>query len=195
MNYELLDIKGKKTGDKIELNDSVWSVPFNSDLVAQVVNVYRSNQRVGTAHAKGKGAVRGGGRKPWRQKGTGRARHGSTRSPLWVGGGVTFLPNDRNWKRSVNKKMKASSLRSALSKRLADSELVVVDFNGADRKGLDVQGKVLFVTSNSDLLMKFRNVENIQVVAGSDLNTYEVVSTRKVYVDKDDVSKLEERLA
>ncbi|WKZ30758.1 MAG: 50S ribosomal protein L4 [Candidatus Dojkabacteria bacterium] len=195
MNYEVVDLKGKKTGDKVELNDAVWAAPFNADLVAQVVNVFRSNQRSGTAHAKGKGDVSGGGKKPWRQKGTGRARHGSIRSPLWVGGGVTFLPNYRNWKRGINKKMKVNSLKSILSKRLGDNELMIVDFGKADRKSFEEKGKVLFVTSDKDTYMKFRNVGNVQLVSGMDLHTYDISICRKIYVDKEDLSKLEGRLS
>lgn len=195
MNYEVIDLKGKKTGDKVELNDSVWSAPYNPDLIAQVVNVFRSNQRTGTAHAKGKGAVSGGGKKPWKQKGTGRARHGSTRSPIWVGGGVTFTPNNRNWKKDINKKMKANSLKSILSKRLSDGELMIVDFSKGDRKTLETKGKILFVTSNKDTYMKFRNVTDVAIISGLDLHTHDIAVKRQIFVDKEDLSKLEGRLS
>lgn len=194
MKYSVVDLQGNKTGENIELNDSVWKAKYNSDLVVQALNVFRSNQRSGTANAKGKGDVSGGGRKPWRQKGTGRARHGSIRSPLWVGGGVTFTPNLRNWKRRINRKMKNNALKSVLSKRLADNEILFLDCANSERKQLNEKGRVLFVTSDRDLYLKFRNVVNFSIVSGKDLNTHNLTVNRKIYIDKADISNIESRL-
>ena len=119
--------KGKESG-KITLNDKVFGLPWNADLVHQVVTSIASSQRSPVAHTKGRGEVRGGGKKPWQQKGTGRARHGSIRSPLWVGGGITGGPTkEKNFDRKVNKKMKAKALYTILSRKLKDGAILFVD--------------------------------------------------------------------
>src|SRR3989344_5995453 len=119
--------KGNEAG-KIELPAKVFAAKWRADLVHQVVEGMRSNSRAGTADTKGRGEVRGGGRKPWRQKGTGRARHGSIRSPIWVGGGVTHGPlKEKNYKRKISKKMRAQALFSVLSKKLEEGEVLFVD--------------------------------------------------------------------
>jgi large subunit ribosomal protein L4 len=119
--------KGTETGT-IELPEKVFGVKWRADLVHQVVEGMRSNKRAGTADTKGRGEVRGGGKKPWKQKGTGRARHGSTRSPIWVGGGVTHGPlAEKNYKRKISKKMRAQALFSVLSRKLKDNEILFVD--------------------------------------------------------------------
>ena len=120
--------KTEKKVEKLELNPKVWGVDYNEDLVAQVLLVMRSNARQGNAHAKTRADVSGGGRKPWKQKGTGRARHGSSRSPIWVGGGVTHGPlAEKNYKRKISKKMRAQALFSVLSRKLKDNEIIFVD--------------------------------------------------------------------
>ncbi|KKT01140.1 MAG: 50S ribosomal protein L4 [Candidatus Nomurabacteria bacterium GW2011_GWA2_43_15] len=119
--------KGAETGT-ISLPDRVFAAKWRSDLVHQVVESMRSNKRAGTADTKDRGEVRGGGRKPWKQKGTGRARHGSSRSPIWVGGGVTHGPlAEKNYKRKISKKMRAQALFSVLSKKLKDGEIIFID--------------------------------------------------------------------
>src|SRR5688572_19763687 len=119
--------KGAEAGS-IDLPAKVFAVKWRSDLVHQVVEGMRSNKRAGTADTKGRGEVRGGGRKPWKQKGTGRARHGSSRSPIWVGGGVTHGPlAEKNYKRKISKKMRAQALFSVLSKKMKDGEVIFVD--------------------------------------------------------------------
>lgn len=119
--------KGKET-EKINLPEKVFAAKWRADLVHQVVEGMRSNKRAGTADTKDRGEVRGGGRKPWKQKGTGRARHGSTRSPIWVGGGVTHGPlSEKNYKRKISKKMRAQALFSVLSKKMKDGEILFVD--------------------------------------------------------------------
>lgn len=127
MKLAIYDKKGKEV-EKVELPKDIFEVPFNADLIHQVTTSMASSARSNTAHAKDRSEVRGGGKKPWRQKGTGRARHGSTRSPIWVGGGTTHGPrNDRNYNRKVNKKVKAKALATILSQKARDNEIVLID--------------------------------------------------------------------
>lgn len=127
LEAKVYDQKGGVSGN-IDLPAKVFAAKWRSDLVHQVVESMRSNKRAGTADTKGRGEVRGGGRKPWKQKGTGRARHGSSRSPIWVGGGVTHGPlAEKNYKRKISKKMRAQALFSVLSKKLKDNEIIFVD--------------------------------------------------------------------
>lgn len=127
METKIYNQKGVEAGI-IKLPEKVFGAKWRADLVHQVVESIRSNKRAGTADTKGRGEVRGGGKKPWKQKGTGRARHGSTRSPIWVGGGVTHGPlSEKNYKRKISKKMRAEALFSVLSKKLKDNEIIFVD--------------------------------------------------------------------
>lgn len=127
MEATVYNTKGKETG-KVQLPEEVFGLKWNGDLVSQVFNSMNTNSRSNIAHTKDRGDVRGGGKKPWAQKGTGRARHGSSRSPIWVGGGVAHGPSkDKNFDRKVNKKMKAKALYTVLSKKLKDGELIFVD--------------------------------------------------------------------
>lgn len=127
MQANVYNSQGKESG-KIELPEALFGAPWNADLVHQVVISMESNARIPYAHAKDRGAVRGGGKKPWRQKGTGNARHGSIRSPIWRGGGATFGPlNERNFKKKINKKMRQKALASVLSRKLNDGEVLFVE--------------------------------------------------------------------
>ena len=127
MESPIYNQDGKATG-KITLSKDVFGVPWNADLVHEIVRLMNSNSRTAIAHTKTRGEVRGGGKKPWKQKGTGRARHGSSRSPIWVGGGVTHGPrNDKNFDRKINKKARAKALYSILSRKLKDGEILFVD--------------------------------------------------------------------
>ena len=127
MEAKIYNQKGTEAGS-IKLPAKVFSAKWRADLVHQVVEGMRSNKRAGTADTKDRGEVRGGGKKPWKQKGTGRARHGSSRSPIWVGGGVTHGPlSDKNYKRKISKKMRAQALFSVLSKKMKDGEIIFVD--------------------------------------------------------------------
>jgi len=127
MDAKIYNQKGQESGN-ITLSENVFGLPWNADLVHQVVVSMQSNEREAIAHTKTRGEVRGGGKKPWQQKGTGRARHGSTRSPIWVGGGIAHGPrNDKNYSRKINKKMKAKALYTIMSKKLRDGEILFID--------------------------------------------------------------------
>ena len=127
LESDIYNQEGKKIGE-VELPKRIFNAPWNSDLVHQVVISMQSNARTPVAHTKGRGDVRGGGRKPWKQKGTGRARHGSRRSPIWVGGGVTHGPlSEKNYKKKINKKMKTQALYAVLSRKAKDKEIILLD--------------------------------------------------------------------
>lgn len=199
MKIEQFNLKNKKLESKVDLNDAVWSVPFNADLVAQVLHVYQSNRRTGLAHAKTRADVRGGGRKPWAQKGTGRARAGSIRSPLWKGGGVTFVPNNRNWSKRINSKMKVLASKMVLSKTLADKDLKFVEINEktelSDIRSLaDGKVRMLVVTDNKNVYFALRNVSKVEVVSTALVNSQDLVKAKEVVIDTATIAKLEERL-
>lgn len=186
---------------KVKLNPNIWEVPMNEDLVSQVLYVYFSNERKGTAKAKTRGDVSGGGRKPWKQKGTGRARQGSIRSPLWIKGGVTFVPNNRNWKKSINKKMKNKAVCMMLSDRLKNKELIFSNIDAEkDSKsirvsvGKELNVKTLIISSNEKVKKALRNVEDINVVTAQRMNAKHLADCKKVIIDNEIVKILEERL-
>jgi large subunit ribosomal protein L4 len=186
----------------IKLNSKVWEVELNQDLVAQVLYVYMSNERKGTATAKTRDEVRGGGRKPWRQKGTGRARHGSIRSPIWRKGGVVFGPTEkRNWKRKINDKMKKKATCMILSTRMANKELEFVNIDKKDKirdlreKILKNAGKkTLVISTNENLKLAVRNLPRVNFIDANKANARNIVDSSKVLVDKDAVKILEDRL-
>lgn len=191
----------KQNTTEVSLNPKVWDVEYNADLVAQVLYVFLSNERKGTSNAKGRGDVSGGGRKPWKQKGTGRARHGSIRSPLWVGGGVTFGPSNKNWKRSINKKMVQKATCIMLSKRLKEEKVTFVSLDESKeikniRKSVnkELNGKTLVVSGNTNVDMAVRNIENVNVINPMNLNVKDIVRARKLLIDNDSVKILETRL-
>lgn len=143
MKTPIYNIEGKEI-NKIDLPEQIFELPWNSDLVHQVVTAMMTNARQPIAHTKNRGEVRGGGKKPWKQKGTGRARHGSRRSPIWIGGGVTFGPrNEKDYSRKINKKMKAKALATILSKKLKDNEIIFVDsLNLSEPKSKEAKNRI-----------------------------------------------------
>ena len=198
----MADTKKTTKTEETKLNPMVWEVAYNEDLLAQVLYVYRNNERKGTSTVKTRGDVSGGGRKPWKQKGTGRARAGSTRSPLWAGGGVTFgsSVSNRNWTRRINKKMARKATCIMLSERLRNKELEFVNIpekkTAELRKAVmkNVDTKTLIVTNNADANMSLRNVDGIILVEGEKLNAKHLANAKKVMVDNEVVKMLEERL-
>jgi len=200
------NIEGQKVGD-IDLKDEVFGVPVNEALMHQAVVRHLANQRQGTVATKTRGDVSGGGRKPWRQKGTGRARHGSTRSPIWVGGGTVFGPQPRDYRQRLPKKARRAALCSALSGKVAAGEFVVVDEIRFDRpktkemarvvKNLAGDaGRTLVVTADTDpnVALSARNIPEVSSVRASDLCVYEVLRHGKVVATRDAVLKIEEAL-
>ncbi len=202
----LYNTDGQQVGD-IELNDEIFGVDVNEPLIHQAVVRHLANQRQGTVATKTRAVVSGGGRKPWRQKGTGRARHGSIRSPIWVGGGTTFGPQPRDYRQSMPKKARRAALRSALSAKVRDGEFVVVDqlrFDAPRTKemvrilGNLAQGasKALVVTVDGDrnIRLSSRNLPGVGTSRAADLNVYDVLDHTKMVVTKDAIAQIEEVL-
>lgn len=184
-----------------KLNPKVWKVPYNGDLVAQVLYVYRSNERKGTANVKDRSLVSGGGKKPWKQKGTGRARAGSSRSSIWVGGGVTFgNVGDRNWNRKINKKMAKKATCIMLSDGLRNK---TVDFMNVEKEEVAKWKKemkkeqsmtVLLVSDDADLTRKVRNIERVTMVKAEKLNAKHIAGNKYTIIDERVINDLETRL-
>ena len=203
MTTDIYNKKGEKI-DTIDLPKSVFEVSVNPDLIHQVVLSQQSNRRQGSAHAKMRGEVRGGGRKPWRQKGTGRARHGSTRSPLWKGGGVTFGPrNDRNFKREIPTKMRRKALLMVLSGKAQENMITVVDKldfdqpkTGEMNKTLNklAKGSSLLVLSKMDknLILSVRNIPKVMSIQAKDLNALDLLSYRNVIMSAAGIKKIKD---
>lgn len=201
----LYNIEGKEIGD-VELNDAIFGAPINEGLMHQVVINQLANRRQGTVATKGRSSVRGGGRKPWRQKGTGRARVGSIRSPLWVGGGVTFGPSPRDFSYTIPKKMRRAALKSALSAKLRDGEVIVIDKLSIDEpktktmvnilKALNAEKKPLVVTAEWDtnIELSIRNIPKTLLLKSSGLNVYDLLNHDRVIFTQDAVKRLEEVL-
>ncbi len=193
--------KTVKEEKKMKLNPKVWDVPYNADLVAQVIYVYNSNERKGTATVKSRGDVSGGGKKPWKQKGTGRARHGSSRSPIWVGGGVAFASNDRNYSRKINKKVAKKALCIMLSQRLRDKELEFSSFTKEvegkairENVGKKMGKKMLLISESENLKKYLNNMVGVDVVNPLKLNAKHIAGSKNILIDEDSVKVIEERL-
>lgn len=202
MITEVINQKNEKVGE-INLPDKVFNVKWNPDLVHQVMAVQLANKRKSLAHTKDRSEVSGGGKKPWRQKGTGRARHGSIRSPLWPGGGITFGPrNDKIFARKINKKMKRLAVVSLLSKKMADKEIKIIDnFNITDHKTKNLQSLARAVIKNSsallvpeignkNLYMASRNLQKVSASAAANLNVYELLTHRYIIFAEASVKEL-----
>ena len=199
----LYNTDGKKVGD-IELNESVFGVEVRPDVMHEVVVNYLANQRQGTQSTKTRTEVRGGGIKTWRQKGTGRARQGSIRAPQWVGGGVALGPKPRDYRYSVNKKVRRLALKSALSSKVVDNDIIVLDGLKLDEiktsqivkilANLGVTEKALFVLPENDkkVVLSARNIKGVDTTFVGAINTYEVLNHTKCIIVKDAVAKLEE---
>lgn len=201
-NVSVYNIEGKEVGS-IELNDAVFGVEINEHLVHMAVVNQLANNRQGTQSAKTRSEVSGGGRKPWRQKGTGHARQGSTRAPQWTGGGIVFAPKPRDYSFKMNKKEKRIALLSALSSKVADNKIVVLDAFNLDevktKKFAEVMSNlkvdkalVVIEGENKNVVLSGRNIPTVKVSATNEINTYDVLKYETLVVTKAAVEKLEE---
>ncbi len=201
-NVSVFNMEGKEVGT-IELSDAVFGVEVNEHLVHLAVVQQLANNRQGTQKAKTRSEVSGGGRKPWRQKGTGHARQGSTRAPQWAGGGVVFAPVPRDYSFKLNKKEKRAALKSALTSKVQNSNLIVVDelkFDEIKTKNfvnvmnnLKVQkGLVVIAENDANVVMSARNVADVDTTLVNTINVYDIMKAKTVVLTKDAVAKIEE---
>lgn len=200
---DLYNMNGEKTGT-MEVNDAIFGVEIKKSVLHDVVVNYLANQRQGTQSALTRTEVRGGGIKPWRQKGTGRARQGSIRAPQWTGGGVVFAPKPRDYSYSLNKKVKKLALKMALTSKVNDSDMIVVDGMKFDEistsaaakmlKALGADTKTLVVTASNDVntYKSARNIADTAVSNVDTLNVYEILNHKKFVISKEAVEKIEE---
>ena len=201
-NVSVYNIEGKEVGT-IDLSDAVFGVEVNEHLVHMAVVSQLANKRQGTQKAKTRSEVSGGGRKPWRQKGTGHARQGSIRAPQWTGGGVVFAPVPRDYEVKMNKKERRAALKSALTSKVQDNKLVVVDSLAlAEVKTKEMQKvltnlkaeKALVITADNDqnVVLSARNIADVETATPATINTYDVMKHNTVVVTKDAVASIEE---
>ncbi|MBF7139635.1 50S ribosomal protein L4 [Pediococcus pentosaceus] len=205
-NVSLFKQDGTKNGD-VELNADIFGIEPNNDVVFEAVVMQRASMRQGTHAVKNRSAVRGGGRKPWRQKGTGRARQGSIRSPQWRGGGIVFGPTPRSYAYSIPKKMRRLALKSVLSQKVLDESLVVVDefkFETPKTKdfvqslgNLNVDKKALLVLEedNESAVLAARNLSNVKIVEPEGINVLDIMNSDKLVITQKALSQVEEALA
>ena len=199
-NVSVYNMEGNEVGT-LELNDAVFGVEVNEHLVHMAVVRQLANKRQGTQKAKTRSEVSGGGRKPWRQKGTGHARQGSTRAPQWTGGGVVFAPVPRDYSFKMNKKERRLALKSALTSRVQENKLVVLDELKLDAiKTKDMQNvlnnlkveKAMVVTDNENVIVSTRNIPNVITASVGTLNVFDILKYNTVVLDKAAVAKVEE---
>ncbi len=200
---DVLDIKGKKVSE-VELNENVFGIEPNENIVHAVLVNYLANQRQGTQSTKTRAEVRGGGRKPWRQKGTGRARQGSIRAPQWIKGGIALGPKPRSYRYTVNKKERRLAIRSVLSSKVLENELTVVDkleLKEIKTKSmvkafadLKVTGKTLVILPEKNLNVQAstNNIEDAKVILANEINVYDLLRYNNLVLTLDTVKKLEE---
>lgn len=202
INVKVFDMSGKETGS-IELNENIFGVEVNEHVMHQAVVQYLANQRQGTKSAKTRAEVRGGGRKPWRQKGTGRARQGSIRSPQWTGGGVVFAPKPRDFSFKLNKKVKRLALKSALTSKVNEEKFVVVEeIKLAEIKTKEMQkvlnnlkinkGLVVLEENNRNVVLSTRNIPNVKTAGVNTINVYDILKYETFVVTKEALAKIEE---
>ena len=200
---DVVDMKGKKVSD-LELAENVFGIEPNKAVVHSVLVNYLANQRQGTQSTKTRAEVRGGGKKPWRQKGTGRARQGSIRAPQWIKGGIALGPKPRSYKYTVNKKERRLAIKSILSSKVLEKELTVVDkleLKEIKTKSmvkaladLKVSGKTLIVLpeNNKNVLMSSRNIEGVKTIVANNINVFDLLKYTNLILPVDTVKKLEE---
>ena len=200
---DVYNMQGKKVSD-VELSEAVFGIEPNENVVHRVLVNYLANQRQGTQSTKTRAEVRGGGRKPWRQKGTGRARQGSIRAPQWIKGGIALGPKPRSYKYRVNKKERQLAIKSLLSAKVLDNELTVVDkLEVKEPKtktmvkaltSLKVDGKTLIILAdkNENVLLSSRNIEGVKTIELNTINVFDLLNCNKLVLPLDTVKKLEE---
>ncbi|WP_114602862.1 50S ribosomal protein L4 [Staphylococcus sp. EZ-P03] len=204
-NYDVLKVDGSKAGS-VELSDAVFAIEPNKDVLFEAINLQRASLRQGTHSVKNRSAVRGGGRKPWRQKGTGRARQGTIRAPQWRGGGIVFGPTPRSYAYKMPKKMRRLALRSALSFKVQENEFKIVDAFGFEApktkeftkvlSNLELPKKVLVVTESEDVNVELsaRNIPGVQITTVTGLNVLDITSADSVLITEAAAKKVEEVL-
>lgn len=202
-NIKIYDTSAKEVGE-LTLSDEIFNVPYNEALIHEVVVAYLANNRQGTQSALTRSEVRGHAKKPWKQKGTGRARHSSTKSPIWEGGGVAFAPKPRDYSKKINKKAKVVAFLSAFSTKLADNEVIVIkDWdlkeiktkamqNILDNFGLKGRNAIVLAEPNEIVSKSASNIQKLSVIDSELLNTYEIVSNNKLIMTEATIKQLEE---
>lgn len=204
-NVSVYNMEGKEVG-KMDLNDAVFGVEINEHLVHMAVVQNLANKRQGTQKAKTRSEVSGGGRKPWRQKGTGHARQGSTRSPQWKGGGVVFAPTPRDYSFKMNKKEKRAALKSVLTSRVQDNKLIVLDELKLDaiktkefKKVMDnlkvEKAMVVIGQQDENVILSARNLPKVNTAVAENINVYDILKGDTLVLTKDAVAKIEEVFA
>lgn len=200
------DMANNKVGD-MELNENFFGVEMNEGLVHQAVVLQLASQRLGTHSTKTRGLVRGGGRKPWRQKGTGRARSGSTRSPIWVGGGTVFGPHPRKYGFSMPRKQRRLAIKCALSDKVKNGDIVILEslkFDAPKTKNVvkmlsdfQVETKTLLITAGEAINVErsARNIPGVKAITANGLNVYDILYHNKLFITKDAITRIEEVFA
>jgi large subunit ribosomal protein L4 len=202
MTVDIFNKQNNKVGT-VDLPERIFNVKWNPDLVHQALVAQLANRRLPWAHAKGRAEVRGGGRKPWRQKGTGRARHGSIRSPLWKGGGVTFGPTkEKKFTKKINKKMKRLAIFSILSKKIKDNELKVINEFKTDirktkewekilKNTLDLRLKTLLIpAATNNIYRAIANIKNVEAVNAKSLNVFDLLKAKNIILEKEAIDEI-----
>ena len=202
-NFKVIDQKGKDAGE-VTLNDEVFGIKPNESVVFDAIIRQRAGKRQGTSKVKNRSAVRGGGKKPWKQKGTGRARQGSIRSPQWRGGGVVFGPTPRSYAYSMPRKQRRLAIKSVLSQKLLDEDLFVLDqltMSAPKTKefkslldSLKIEGKVLVVSEDKNVQLSAKNLPNVKVITANGLNVEDVVDYDKLVLTKEAIEKIEKNV-
>jgi len=200
---DVYNISGQKVGD-MDLSDDIFAVEINKVAMHSAVVNYLANARQGTQSTKTKAEVRGGGKKPWRQKGTGRARHGSIRNPQWTGGGVALGPKPRSYKYTLPKKVKRLALKSALTSKVVENNIIVLDdlkleaiktkemVNVLNNLKVDSSALIVLPEVDRNVVLSARNLEGVKTTTKNSINTYDILRYNKFIVTKDAVSKIEE---
>jgi len=205
VELSLHNVEGKEIGE-ISLKDNIFNAKINKYLVHQIVKRYLAGKRRGTASTKNRSEVRGGGAKPWRQKGTGRARAGTNRSPIWVGGGIVFGPAPRDYSFSSPKKMKVAAIKSVLSDKLENKEIIIIDKLSLEKnktnkmleilKNLQAFKKPLIIIEKEDsgIVLAVRNIKGAKILPVSKINAYDLVNQEKIIITKKALQQIEEVL-